>query len=222
MPFYNAPMRIVGLTGRIGTGKSTVSRWLEPYGVLAVDSDALVRELYASDAALQVRLAERFGAAVVQDGSVHRPTLGAAVFGNPAALADLEQLVHPAVQRLRDVKLEAARVQGAPAVIVEAIKLVESGGSAICDELWIVVAAEHVQLQRLAGRGVPEPEARRRLAAQGTVQSWSGLFLAESLRLSRPRPIVVFDNSGTEEAGRAQAERLWRGAASDPGGVPLA
>ena len=213
MRLYNRSMRIVGLTGRIGTGKSTVSRWLEPYGVQAIDSDALVRDLYTSDRTLHASLAARFGPDVIRDGAVHRPTLGAAAFGDPAALADLEKIVHPAVQRLRDVKLEEARASGVAAVIVEAIRLVESGGSAVCDELWIVVADEAVQLERLAGRGVPEAEARKRLAVQGTVASWTDGFLAESIRLSRPRPVIVFDNSGAEAEGRKQVERLWRGVA---------
>ena len=205
-------MRIVGLTGRIGTGKSTVARWLADYGAAVLDSDALVAELYESDAALQARLAERFGAAVVREGRVDKGALRA-VLHAPAEIQALEALVHPAVQALRDQRITQARAAGAPAVVVEAIKLVESGGAAICDELWIVVAAERVQLERLAARGVSPEEARARMAWQGTPATWTEAFLAESARLGKPRSVIVFDNSGSESEGRAQVSRLWCGAA---------
>ncbi|HEU5319123.1 MAG TPA: dephospho-CoA kinase [Chloroflexota bacterium] len=204
-------MRIVGLTGRIGTGKSTVARWLADLGLAAIDSDALVAELYERNAALQAALAERFGSDVLRGGRVDKEVLRARA-QVPGALDALERLVHPAVHLLRDHHLAVARAAGAPGCVVEAIKLVESGGSASCDELWIVVAAEPVQLGRLARRGVDEPEARRRMAWQGTVKSWTEAFLAESVRLGRARPIVIFDNSADEASGRAQAARLWRGA----------
>jgi dephospho-CoA kinase len=204
-------MRVIGLTGQIGAGKSTVAGWLAGLGAVAIDSDVLVRELYAHDATLQARLEERFGPGVVAAGTVDRTALADAVFDNPAALADLEALVHPAVFRLRDQQVAAARATGAPAVVFEAIKLVEAGGSAQCDELWIVVADAPVQRARLAERGLSEAEARRRLAAQGSVATWCERFIAESARLGRRRPVVVFDNSGGVADGQAQVARLWRG-----------
>lgn len=209
-------MRVIGITGRIGTGKSTVGRWLAELGAVAIDSDALVRELYLSDTALHTQLQVRFGSHVVSHGAIDRAALSRQVFDNPRSLADLEAIVHPAVRRLRDERLAAARAAGRAAAVVEAIKLVESGGSAECDELWIVVADEAIQLRRLATRGVDTTEARRRLASQGTIASWSELFLTESLRLGRYRPIVIFDNSGSEEAGWAQARRLWYGLLDSP------
>jgi dephospho-CoA kinase len=204
-------MRIVGLTGRIGTGKSTVARWLAEHGAVVLDSDALVAELYERDTALRARLAARFGQQIIGGKGVDKAALRAALSG-PEAVAALEQIVHPAVQALRDRKLVTARGAGASAAVVEAIKLVESGGSAICDELWIVVAAEPVQLQRLAARGVSADEARARMQWQGTSASWTEAFLVESTRLAKPRPVIVFDNSGSESEGRAQVKRLWRGA----------
>ena len=205
-------MRIVGLTGRIGTGKSTVARWLAELGVTAIDADALVAELYAEDATVHAALVQRFGADVVRAGAVDKDALRAHLAA-PHALEAVERIVHPAVHRLRDDSLARARAAGAVGCVVEAIKLVESGGSAVCDELWIVVADEAVQLARLARRGVDEAEARRRMAWQGSFGTWIAAFVEESARLRRPRPVVVFDNSGDEVAGRAQASRLWLGAA---------
>jgi dephospho-CoA kinase len=203
-------VRIVGLTGRIGTGKSTVARWLGELGLAVIDSDALVAELYESDSALLASLARQFGSQVVHAGRVDKDALRGAL-KEPGALDALEQLVHPAVHRLRDERLAAARAGGAPGCAVEAIKLVESGGSAACDELWIVVATESVQLDRLAGRGTDAAEARRRMSWQGTPESWMAGFLSESALLGRPRPVVILDNSGDEPTGRAQVERLWNG-----------
>jgi dephospho-CoA kinase len=203
-------MRVIGVTGTIGAGKSTVLSWLAARGAYAVDADALVHRLYETDAALQERLRERFGPGVIAGGRVDRAALGRALSA-PGALADLEALVHPAVHRERDALLEDARRRGTPAFAYEAIRLIESGSSAECDELWIVIAPEAVQLARLAARGMGEAEARRRLAWQGSVASWVAAFGAESVRLGRPRPVVVFDNGGTPAQGEAEVDRLWAG-----------
>src|SRR5437867_2218967 len=160
-------MRVIGLTGTIGAGKSTVMRWLGDLGACLVDADALVHRLYESDAALQRRLQARFGAAVVVNGRVDRAALGASVFADPSdrtALADLEAIVHPAVHRLEDEVIAAARAAGAPACVVEAIKLVESGGSSRCDASWIVRGAATGQLARLAAPGLDDAVAPSRLA----------------------------------------------------------
>ena len=204
-------VRIVGLTGTMGAGKSTVLRWLADLGAYTVDADALVHRLYATDRTLQAQLRERFGDRVASGSGVDRQALSRAVFGNPEALAALEGLVHPAVHRAEDEELARARAAGAPVCVIEAIRLVESGGSSRCDELWIVVADEAAQLARLAARGVSEEEARRRLAVQGNVASWTSAFEAESARLGRSRPVRIIDNSSSEAATRSQVERLWRG-----------
>jgi dephospho-CoA kinase len=219
-------MRVIGLTGTIGAGKSTVLGWLAELGARTYDADAIAHQLYESDADLHARLASRFGPSVVVGGHVDRRALGAIVFANPddpGPLAALEAIVHPAVQQARDAALERAQYEGVAVSAVEAIKLVESGGSARCDELWIVTAREDVQLARLAARGVAPDEARRRLARQGTVASWTAAFQAESGRLDRMRPVVVFDNSGGAAQGRAQVARLWPGLvapASTSAGAP--
>src|SRR5689334_19148437 len=104
-------MRVIGLTGTIGAGKSTVLSWLAERGARTSDSDALVHQLYESDTALHRQLQARFGAEVVAGGRVDRRALGKAVFasGDSAALGDLEALTHPAVLRKRDEELDRAR-----------------------------------------------------------------------------------------------------------------
>ncbi len=131
------------------------------------------------------------------------------VFADPSALADLEQIVHPAVHRVRDRLIEEARQEGVAVFVLEAIRLAEGGGSARCDELWIVVAAAEVQLARLGARGMGR-RSTARLAVQGSVARWVDRFLLQSRGLGEPS-VVVFDNSGTEEQGQAQVRRLWSG-----------
>ena len=203
-------MRVIGITGAIGAGKSTVLRWLATHGARTVDADALVHHLYETDGDLQALLEARFGPDVVVAGRVDRLALRR-VFAVPGALADLERIVHPAVQRVRDRLIDEARQEGVSVFALEAIRLVESGGSARCDELWIVVATPEVQLARLLARGMDAAEARRRFAVQGSITSWTEAFLSESQRLGRSRPVVVFDNSGTPDQGEAQVQRFWSG-----------
>ena len=202
-------MRVVGVTGTIGAGKSTVLRWLEAHGACAVDADTVVSPPLQSDGDLQERLRQRFGPQVVAGGRVDRPALSRALAspGRPRRPGGHR----PPGRRPGAGRPPRSRAAGAPAFVYEAIRLVESGASAVCDELWIVTVPEAVQLARLAGRGVSEAEARRRLAWQGTPAAWTAAFQDESLRLGRPRPVLVVDNGGTAEQGRAQVERLWSG-----------
>jgi|SRR5581483_5039254 len=214
-----AGVRVIGLTGTIGSGKSVVRQLLAELGAHTVDADALVHRLYETDTALMAQLAARFGAGVVAGGRVDRQALARAVFGapgapaDPQALAALEAIVHPAVLRLEDQEIQAARAAGRPACAIEAIKLVESGGSARCDELWIVVAEAHIQFQRLAARGLARREAQQRLAAQGSPAGWIEAFVAQSTQLGRPRPVALIDNSGSLDQTREQVQRLWHGIA---------
>ena len=188
-----------------------MASWLAGHGAHVVDADKLTHRLYTLDQHLKLELAHRFGDDVIQGDHVDRPTLAARVRNNPKALADLEAIVHPAVHRLEDHEIAIARTAGVPACVIEAIRIVESGGSSRCDELWIVIAQEQVQLARLRDRGVSEEDARRWIGLQGTVASWTAGFAAESARLGRARPVIVLDNSSDAAQGRALVDRLWSG-----------
>lgn len=157
----------IGLTGPIGCGKSTVARWLAARGAVIVDADCLAREATAPGEPAHDSVAARFGASVRgPDGTLDRAALARLVFSDPAALADLEAIVHPEVRPRILAALDAADAAAAPAVVVEAIKLVESGLADICDEVWLVTCQPATQQARLAARGVPEADARRRISAQ--------------------------------------------------------
>jgi dephospho-CoA kinase len=158
----------IGITGPIGCGKSTVAGWLAARGAFVVDADAVARAVVEPGEPALARVVERFGDAVrAPDGTLDRAALARIVFADPVALGDLEAIVHPAVRPRVLAAIEAAETVGAPAVVIEAIKLVESGLAALCDETWLVTCSPDEQRARLAGRGVDPEDAARRIAAQG-------------------------------------------------------
>ena len=176
----------IGLTGPIGCGKSTVAGWLALRGAVVVDADAVARAVTAPGEPAHEAVLARFGDAVrCADGTLDRAALARLVFADAAALRDLEAIVHPAVRPRILAALKAADRAGAPAVVIEAIKLVEGGLAALCDEVWLVTCDPDAQRARLARRGMAAEDAERRIAAQGD--------LAERLR---PHATRVLETNG--------------------------
>ncbi len=164
----NAGPVLIGLTGPIGCGKSTVAGWLASLGGRRIDMDALAREVTAPGTATLPAIRRRFGDGVfAADGSLDRAALAAIVFRDPAALADLERIVHPFVRERLVEEVASAGAAGVRFVVIEAIKLVESGIAAACDAVWVVDCGPEMQRARLSGRGVAPDDAERRMAAQG-------------------------------------------------------
>jgi dephospho-CoA kinase len=158
----------IGITGPIGCGKSTVAGWLAARGAVAIDADAVARAVVEPGEPALLLVLARFGDGVrAPDGSLDRAALARIVFADPAALEDLEAIIHPAVRPRILAAIAAAERAGAPAVVIEAIKLVEGDLAALCDETWLVTCAPEEQRARLAGRGVDPEDAVRRIAAQG-------------------------------------------------------
>ncbi len=158
---------LIGLTGPIGCGKSTVARMLGHLGAAVIDADALARVTTAPGATTLGPIRTRFGDAVfAADGTLDRAALGRIVFADPAALADLEAIVHPRVRELVDAALDDAAGSSAPFAVVEAIKLVEGGLAERCDEVWLIDCPEGDQRARMVGRGMSADDIGRRMAAQ--------------------------------------------------------
>ncbi len=136
------PVRI-GLTGPIGCGKSTVARWLGERGAVVIDADAVAREVTAPGQPGHDAVLARFGDPVrAADGTLDRAALARIVFSDPAALRDLEAIVHPLVRPRILAAIDAAAGTEAPAVAIEAIKLVEGGLAELCDVVWWVTCHE--------------------------------------------------------------------------------
>jgi dephospho-CoA kinase len=188
---------IIGLTGNIATGKSTVAKMLEDLGATVIDADALVHELQRKGTPVFDDIAAAFGPGILDAaGEIDRKALGAIVFRDPAQLRRLESIVHPAVL------IESARrlmEAATPVVVYEAIKLIEAGRAEMCDALWVVTARPDVQLQRLMrDRQMSEAEARQRIEAQPPQ--------SEKTR----RAAVIIDNSGSREATQEQVTAAFR------------
>lgn len=193
-----APRLTIGLTGEVGSGKSKVLAWLAARGVSVLDADEVVRELLEGDSELGSAIIARFGTEVVGRQGIDRKRLAAIVFGDAAALADLEALVHPRVlARIRDWLAGLS----SPIAAVEAIKLVESGFHRELDQLWLVTCPAAVRRARLLARGWSEMEVERRMAASPP--------LAPQLAAAD----VVIDNSGdwscTERQLEAALTSVW-------------
>ncbi len=159
---------MIGLTGPIGCGKSTVARMLGDLGGTVIDADVLARQATEPGRATLPAIRERFGDEVfAPQGTLDRAALAAVVFEDESALRDLEAIVHPEVRRLVEAELSAAQAAEAPVVIVEAIKLVEGGLAERCDEVWLVECHPSTQRERLTGRGADKDDIERRLSTQG-------------------------------------------------------
>lgn len=187
---------LIGLTGNIACGKSSAGRHLVELGAEYLDTDELVHQLLAAGTPESERVIARFGPAVrAPDGSVDRSALGALVFRDPVLLAELEEILHPAVTAM--VRARAARTP-AVVLVIDGIKIVEAGLADELDELWVVTCIPEVQRARLAEqRRLNSKEVEERLAAQPPMD--------EKLQ----RADVVIDNSGSLEETYAQVDQAF-------------
>jgi dephospho-CoA kinase len=185
----------VGLSGGIGSGKSTVARALARRGAIVIDADAIAREVVEPGEPGLAAVVERFGPEILDsEGRLDRPKLAALVFDDPAARADLNAIVHPRVA------LETAlRTNAAPpdAIVVMDVPLLVEAARSGYDVVVIVEAPESVRLERLTARGMNPDDARRRMAAQASDAD------------RRKVADVILDNGGSEEDLEHQIDALW-------------
>lgn len=186
----------IGLTGGIGSGKSTVSALLARRGAVIIDSDRIAREVVEPGTPGLAAVVEAFGPQVLTaDGALDRPALAAVVFADPEARRRLDAIVHPLV-RARAKELAAAAPAGA-VVVHDVPLLVETGQAGSYDVVLVVEACPETRVARLVQRGLAETDARARIAAQATDEQ------------RRAVAHVVLDNSGTPEELAAQVDRFW-------------
>lgn len=159
-------MKVIGITGPTGAGKTTALGALTALGGVLIDADAVYHELTATSQDLRRELTDRFGP--VYDGAVlDRKKLGAVVFQDEAALADLNAITHKYIARATQARIAQAKAAGAPAVGVDAIALLESPLAAYCDCTLAITAPEELRVKRIMAReGISEDYARMRVGAQ--------------------------------------------------------
>ena len=190
-------MILVGLTGGIGSGKSTVSALLAERGAVILDADAVARELQRAGQPVLAAVIERFGDEMLtEDGELDRPRLAALVFADPVALADLNALVHPAVGVELVRRIEAAR--GTDAVVVlDSPLLAEHPRDGMAATIVVDVPIETAVERLVHQRGMTEADARARIARQ----------ISREERLGTADRVI--DNSGDRAALEAQVDELW-------------
>lgn len=194
------PTRVVGLTGGIASGKSTVSRMFQDLGARVVDADRLARRIVEPGKPAYRDIVRRFGRQVLKaDGTIDRKRLGARVFADPRQLKQLNRITHPRIAREARREIAHHRAAGAPLVIYDAALLVENGWHRKLDGLVVVSVPEKIQLGRLMRRdGLSRQDATSRIRSQ--------------LPLSRRLEVAdhVIDNSGTLDRTRTQVKSLWQ------------
>ncbi len=196
---------VIGLTGNLGAGKSTVGRIAGELGARVIDSDHTVRDLLTNDPELAGSIRDAFGSEVMEGGRPDRAALARVVFGDSDALAHLEAIIYPRVgERTAELLAEPTT---APATIIEAIKVVEGPSVQRLDALWIVEATPELQVERAAATGRITPaEARRRLAVQSSADDKERLFNARR----DGRPVWRIDNDTDLDALELRVAAVWR------------
>ena len=186
----------VGLTGGIGSGKSTVARLLAEHGALVIDADQIAREVVEPGQPALTEIAERFGPDVITtDGSLDRAALAAIVFADAVALADLNAITHPRIA-VRTAQLIAAAPDDA-VVVYDMPLLVENDLAEGWDHVIVVEADREVRVRRLIERGLDEADIEARMSRQASDEQ------------RRAVADVVIDNSGDLDSLRAQVDHTW-------------
>ena len=189
---------IIGLTGNIGTGKTTVLNMLATRGARIIDADEVAHRVTAPGGIAFGPIIALFGHGILDPGgAIDRSRLGQIVFGDPDKLAQLEKIVHPAVYEAVNAEVERATE---PVVVIEAIKLLEAGMAAsLCDQVWVITSPVDQQVERLmSDRGMSRAAARARMATQSP----------QTFKVSQAD--VVLDNSSTLADLERQVEAAWQ------------
>lgn len=193
-------MRVIGLTGGIASGKSTVARIFSENGIPVIDADQLARDAVLPGTGALAEIKTLFGKDVLNsDGTLNRQLLGTKVFAEPQLRKRLEAILHPAIKAIAEERLAELRCSGVATVIYMAPLLIEAGATGRVDEVWVVYVDRETQISRVMARdGLSREEACQRLAAQ--------MPMEEKATLGK----VVIDNSGSEDDLRRKVLELCR------------
>ncbi len=193
-------MKVIGLTGGIGSGKSTVSGFLSKFGAVIIDADVVGHEVLKTNDDVRRELLATFGWQVINPGGeIDRRELGEIVFSNSQSLAQLNQIMHPRIYEVVKSRLEDCRRQGVAVVVLEAPLLIEADWVSLVDEVWVTVAAEPAILKRLKKKfGFSERECLARIRCQ--------LSSEERVKLAD----VIIDTDCILSELEAKVKELWQ------------
>jgi dephospho-CoA kinase len=196
----SARIPVIGLTGGIGAGKSTVTQMLQARGAAVIDADQVGHQIYLPDMPAWRELVATFGESVLNaDRTINRQALGKIVFADPEALRTLNRIVHPKMfDRMAELIAALQARGGVKAIVVEAAVLIEANWQPLADQVWLVIASEPVVVERLVKQRHLAPEQiRTRIAAQ----------LSNEERLKHAH--VVIANDGALHEVQAAVQRAW-------------
>lgn len=193
-------MRLIGLTGGIATGKSTVAALLADHGATIIDADQLARDVVQPGMPAHDAVVERFGRDIVDaEGNIDRARLGAVVFADAQARRDLEALLHPSIGELMQQRISDAVQRDASVAMLDIPLLFETSAEGLVEGVLLAYAPAQVQKQRIMARdGLSAEDAQRRIDAQMPIEE------------KRARATWVIDNSASPEATRSQVDAWWR------------
>jgi dephospho-CoA kinase len=193
-------MIVIGLTGGILTGKSTVSKMLAEKGTVIFDADKIGHKAYQPQTRAWREVVNAFGNAILgESGEIDRKRLAEIVFNDREALARLNSIMHPQIQSMVMEEIERLRREGVDLVVLEAALLIETNWTSMVDEVWVTVAPEETAIERLQNRGgLTEEQARARIRSQLT-----------SEERAKHADVIIDTNCDLAEV-RAKVEELWQ------------
>ena len=191
--------KVIGLTGGIGSGKSTVSQYLKELGAVIIDADKVGHEAFQPATEAWREVVATFGRDILTpNGEIDRKKLGAIVFDNPQALTQLNRIMHPKMRDMMKAQIDEYRRQGVAVVVLEAAILIEANWTPLVDEVWVTIAPDSAVLERLKKqRGLAEEQTLSRIRSQ----------LSNEERLKHAD--VVITNEGNLGEVKARVKELW-------------
>jgi dephospho-CoA kinase len=192
-------MKVIGLTGGIGSGKSTVSQLLHELGAVVLDADRIGHEAYKPNTETWLEVVSAFGRQILtSNGEIDRRRLAQIVFSDPESLARLNQIVHPRMYEMMKTQIEEFRRQGVKVVVLEAAILLEADWTPLVDEVWVTVTPEHEVVKRTVERtGLPEEQVIARIRSQ----------LSSEERTKHAN--VIINNDGSIDELKVKIKELW-------------
>jgi len=192
-------MKVIGLTGGIGSGKSIVAQFLAELGAVIIDADKVGHEVFKPGTEAWQEVVTTFGKQILNTkGEIDRKKLSEIVFGNPELLSRLNKIMHPKMNEVVKAKLKEYQRQGVEVVVLEAPLLIEAGWTSLADEVWAVVAPKSAVSKRLTEKGLSKKEALARIRSQ----------LSTEERVKHAH--VVINNDGDLDKLKAKVKNLWQ------------